>query len=226
MWTLRLVLIALGLVFIAGLYFYTRRHPPGRRAGRFGLRDPAGSALRAREQVEPRLTVTPEAENPEPAAIASGALLRYPGAATAEAEPRSEPDLAGAKLFALSVRLPDEGTSAAIVTRTLIRLGCVPDDGIYHYAPGGGETLYSVANLFEPGILDPLSPEVRLRGLVFFFQAAPGRETGARLQRMLGAVRDCATRLEGRVEDQLHRPMTAARELELKLAATGERNFS
>lgn len=224
MWTLRFILIALGIAFVAGLYFYTRRHPPKRRTGGDQLRDPAGSALPAREQLEPRLTLLPATDDPEPASRPAMAPSRSRGDLRQAAKSSPVPAVADAKLFSLAVRLPGEGLSAASVTRTLARLGCVPGHGIYRYAPGEGEALYSIANLFEPGVLDPLSPEVRLRGLVFFFLAPPGRETGARFQRMLGAVHECAGQLEGLIEDHAHRPLTAARELEIRLAAAGGRN--
>lgn len=224
MWTLRLVLIALGIAFVAGLYFYTRRHPPGRRAGRGELRDPAGTALRAREPIEPRVTLGQGPAVPEPSAPQFPQPPFDPVPDETRRPPRTES--AEAKLFALAVRLPGEGAPAGSVSQALIRLGCVPGEGIYRYAPDGGEALYCVASLFEPGILDPLPPETQLRGLVFFFEAPPGREAGARFQRMLGAVRECAGQLHGRVEDQAHRPLTAARELEIRLAAAGERNPS
>lgn len=224
MWTLRLVLIALGIAFVAGLYFYTRRHPPRRRTGRGELHDPAATALGAREPIEPRVTLGQGPPAPEPSAPRFPHSPFEPAPDGTKAPPRAE--TGEAKLFALAVRLPGEGTPAGSVSQALIRLGCRSGEGIYRYAPGGGEALYCVANLFEPGILEPLPPETRLRGLVFFFEAAPGREAGARFQRMLGAVRECAGQLHGRVEDHAHRPLTAARELEIRLAADGERNPS
>jgi FtsZ-interacting cell division protein ZipA len=125
----------------------------------------------------------------------------------------------------VTVRLAEAGIPTGTVIEMLARLGFTPGEHqIYHRVDSDGTLLYSVADLFEPGILHPLPEDSRLRGLAFFFAAQPGAEAVARLDRMLGAVHECAERLGGHIEDHEHHPLTAARELELKLAAAGARS--
>lgn len=235
MWTLRIVLIALGIALVAGIYFYTRRHPPGRDVPRRvppgEPRDPDSSIAAAR-RVPPRLPPeawkAPDATaaapvEPSPPSVAARAQEPSATAAGAPQGTDASPSAAG-RLFSLAVRFPGAGISPGGVTRELIRIGCVPgSDQIYHCADSDGERQFSVANLFEPGVLHPLPPDEPLRGLAFFFQAEPGADAGLRLDRMIGAARECALHFDGHVEDHQHRPFTAARELELKVAAGSPR---
>ena len=128
-------------------------------------------------------------------------------------------------VFSLALRLPSEGIPADRLLHELQRLGLSLDDRhIYSQAGEDDEFVFSVANLFEPGVLDPLPSDSRLLGLSFFFMAEPSPETGSRLDRMLGTAYECARLLGGQLEDMNHRPLTAARELELKMAAVGARS--
>jgi len=128
-------------------------------------------------------------------------------------------------VFSLALRLPGEGVPAERLVHELQRLGLSLDDRHIYSQPGeNGEFVFSVANLFEPGVLDPLPPDARLQGLSFFFMAVPSPSTGSRLDRMLGTAYECARLLGGQLEDMNHRPLTAARELELKMAAAGARS--
>ncbi len=221
MWTLRLILIALGLLFIVGLYFYTRRQQSERR--RRGTR----SEPTVREpaiRVEPNWSRRPDG-TAAPVAIPSVTpeTPSAPDFKPVKGEARRHTGIGEEKIFTLTVRLPDEGVAAETVTRTLAHLGCKPGVGHIYHCPGAdGHPLYSVANLFEPGVLDPLPAETLLRGLVFFFTTRPGTNATLPFARMLGAAREAAERLGGRVQDDSHRPLTAARELELRLDA--ERN--
>lgn len=128
-------------------------------------------------------------------------------------------------VFSLALRLPGEGIPADRLLHELQRLGLSLDGRhIYSQAGEDDEFVFSVANLFEPGVLDPLPSDSRLLGLSFFFMAEPSPETGSRLDRMLGTAYECARLLGGQLEDMNHRPLTAARELELKMAAVGARS--
>lgn len=228
MWTLRVILILVGAAALAALYFYLRRHPPRRgRGDESGVRSepewhvpgdnqsgarpaepsPAvtAGAMRARAPVKPEKARPPSAaDHGEPAAPASTAA-RLP---------------AGDEVFALGVAFPDGGVDAKAVVHRLGRLDCRPGkDGIYHFEDARGRALYHIANLFEPGVLEPLPETASLRGLVLFFAGRADRDDAHAFERMLGAARDIAGALDGRVQDARHRPLTAARELELKLAA-------
>lgn len=233
MWFLRLILILLGIAFIVGVYVYTRRHPPRRDRER-------------PERSEPSLGLRPiEAETPrrEKPPVSMPGQTAGQSFATAPASPASEipadPAETGAKsagegkrektsraaIFSLTLRLPREGVEASRLLKQLERLGLVLNEQhIYHRVEADGQTVFSVANLFEPGTLDPLPPDVLLQGLNFFFMGVPSAETSGRFERMLGMAYECARAFNGRLEDAQHRPLTAARELELKLQAAGAGN--
>ncbi len=225
---LRIVLIILGIAFIAGVYFYTRRHPPSGH----------DKQSRAEPSLNPGIAGSPDAQasRSQPTAAEVGREWRPPalpdvpavqlGAGSDVGESASEP--AGREeIFSLALRLPDDGVPAQSLLRMLERLQLIPNEQQIYHRPGPeGESLFSAANLFEPGVLQPLGEDERLRGLVFFFQATPGADASMRFDRMLGAARECAQRFGGQVQDGAHRPLTAARELELKLAAAGAHSRS
>jgi len=233
---LRIILIIVGVAFIVGVYLYTRRHPPRRDARREERIEPTFTRPEAPDAAGPSVTAPERADiRPDPA------TAEPPPSHPTEPEPEPEPErpkrpAAGTgrtqapgrgSIFSLALRLPGEGVPSASLLRMLERLEFTPGERhVYHRLGPDGEPLFTAANLFEPGVLHPLPEDAMLRGLVFFFQAPPGGEASGRFDRMLGAARECAERFGGRVEDSSHRPLTAARELELKLSAAGARNSS
>lgn len=218
MWTLRIILILVGIACIAGLYFYMRKHPPrrgeeGEAASRIepewrmpsdDRHLPADSDAHTMRKTEPAGAPREQDDTPAPREEASG-------------EAPGEPD----RLCMLAVRFPDSGIETGAVLRALNRLGCTPSrDGVYQAVNHDRQTLYNVANLFEPGLLDPPPAAERLQGLAFFFAGRTERDDTDAFDHMLGAARDLVATLGGVVQDDKHRPLTAARELELKLAAS------
>lgn len=239
MWGLRLILILLGAAFVAGVYFYTRRHPPGsrkkdtppqRREPTMRLNAPQRPVTRTQAPAPPVASPPSEREAYRRQAAGNKPVPDTPVRSepvTSEAGKAMEDARASREeiVFSLALRLPGEGVPAERLVHQLRRLGLALDDRrIYSHAGPDGEPLFSVANLFEPGVLDPLSTGEKLQGLSFFFMAEPSPSTGSRFDRMLGAAYECARALGGHLEDMNHRPLTAARELELKLAAEGSRS--
>ncbi len=239
MWALRVILILLGVGFVAGVYFYTRRHPPGSRKEGPAQRTEPTMRLDApqrpvtRAPQSARTSVPPR--RPDSGQPTRGTAAGRPAPETPGPPKRAGPDKVKTDtvvpavreeiVFSLALRLPGEGIPAERLLHELQRLGLSLDDRhIYSQAGGDGESVFSVANLFEPGVLDPLPPDSRLQGLSFFFMAVPSPATGSRLDRMLGTAYECARSLGGQLEDMNHRPLTAARELELKMAAVGARS--
>ncbi|MGH8129001.1 MAG: cell division protein ZipA C-terminal FtsZ-binding domain-containing protein [Gammaproteobacteria bacterium] len=237
MWILRLILILLGVAFVAGVYFYTRRHPP--RAGRSETvrSEPSltlqEASAKADVRTEPHVSVPGEstpplhADNPEPQLEPESESHSDsgPGPEVPAAPTEAQPETLRESIFSLILRLPREGAEASRVLHQLERLGLVLNDQhIYHRIEPDGELVFSVANLFEPGTLHPLQPDALLQGLNFFFIGLPSAATSARFDRMLGTAYECANRFGGQLEDAQHRRLTAARELELKLSAAGARN--
>lgn len=237
MWLLRVVLILVGVAFVAGVYYYTKRHPPrgrGERAPRseptFRIDAPQRPVTRREPPPRPVHTATDAVDTsavdmtePE-SGPAFGAVEEGEARGTGRQAPGAG-STANEVVFSLALRLPGDGVDAARVLRELERLGLRLDErNIYSQDGSGGEAVFNVANLFEPGVLAPLPPDAALRGLSFFFMAEPSPATGGRFDRMLGTAYECARALGGRLEDMGHRPLTAARELELKLAAVGTRS--
>lgn len=221
MWILRLILIVLGIAFIVGVYLYTRRHPPRARHTQPVRNEPSLTLHEASDVAE---TGTGR-HAPAPDAITSPIAAPKPESVVpaAPVEPRSESPRE--RIFSLTLRLPRDGVEAARLLHQLERLGLVLNDQhIYHRIDADGEPVFSVANLFEPGTLHPLPPDALLQGLNFFFMGVPSAATSARFDRMLGTAYECARSFGGVLEDAQHRPLTAARELELKLSAAGARN--
>jgi FtsZ-interacting cell division protein ZipA len=215
MWILRIILILVGIACLAGLYFYMRKHPPrrGEKAGTVSRIEPewrmpsddrhlpVGDGAKAVEKAQ--VLETPEEHDATP----------MPDEAPRKTS--SEP----ARICMLAVKFPDAGVETEAVLRALKRLGCTPSrDGVYQAFNRDGQTLYNVANLFEPGLLDPPPAAERLRGLALFFADRAERDDTDAFDRMLGAARDLTATLGGVVQDDKHRRLTAARELELKLA--------
>lgn len=218
MWILRLFLILLGIAFIAGVYFYTRRNPPRARRAQSARNEPSLTLqeppVAADGRTEPYVSTPDEIAPPLPVAKPE------PEVPEAAVETRSESSREN--IFSLTLRLPREGVEAARLLHHLKRLGLVLNEQhIYHRVEPGGELVFSVANLFEPGTLHPLPPDALLQGLNFFFIGVPSPATSARFDRMLGTAYECARGFGGQLEDAQHRRLTAARELELKLSAAG-----
>ncbi len=218
MWILRLILILLGIAFILGVYFYTRRNPPRARRAQSVRNESSltmqGQSASADVRTEPYVSTPDEIATPFPAAEPEPEMSAAPEETPSES-PREH-------IFSLILRLPREGVEADRLLHHLKRLGLVLNEQhIYHRVEPGGELVFSVANLFEPGTLHPLPPDALLQGLNFFFIGVPSPATSARFDRMLGTAYECARSFGGQLEDAQHRRLTAARELELKLSAAG-----
>lgn len=219
MWTLRIILILVGIACLVGLYLYMRKHPPRReRDDNAAPRIEPEWRMPSDERHLPPAGETQASDNAggtEAAAKQDSPAARDQSSRGKQQSPEQD------AIFMLAVKLPEAGVDTQTVLHALRRLGCRPNrDGIYHELNDANQTLYTVANLFEPGLLDPPPAAERLHGLVLFFAKQPERDEAATFDHMLGAARDLAKTLGGEVQDDAHRPLTAARELELKLAAS------
>jgi FtsZ-interacting cell division protein ZipA len=219
MWILRLILIFLGIAFIVGVYLYTRRYPPRPRRTRQTRSEPSIVLQEVQLTTEARKTESYVPIPDEPSMPVPDSGLEPKMLEALVADPIENDQVS---IFSLILRLPREGVEAACLLHQLERLGLVLNDQhIYHRIETDGEPAFSVANLFEPGTLHPLSPDALLQGLNFFFMGVPSSATSVRFDRMLGTACECARSFGGQMEDAQHRPLTAVRELELKLSAVG-----
>ncbi|MCS3902706.1 cell division protein ZipA [Methylohalomonas lacus] len=86
--------------------------------------------------------------------------------------------------------------------------------GIYHDRNSHGDTIFSVANIFEPGTLDIDDPEhFSTRGVALFMQlplAGNAMDEMDAFERMLGKAEIMAGRLGGELHDEQHQPLDDA----------------
>lgn len=86
--------------------------------------------------------------------------------------------------------------------------------GIYHDRNSYGDTIFSIANIFEPGTLDIDDPEhFSTRGVALFMQlplAGNAMDEMDAFERMLGKAEILAGRLGGELHDEHHQPLDDA----------------
>ncbi|GBE09775.1 cell division protein ZipA [bacterium BMS3Bbin12] len=212
--TLRLVLLILGALMLLGVYLWDR------------LR-------RSRTAQTTRRPASPVQPEPEPEAVAEelaglGALIaedRAGACAPCAAEPAVRPagpatrdpaPAAESKLVVLYVAAP---AGARFAGADLVR--AFEEEGleygamrIYHRRDPavGGATLFSVANMLEPGCFEPQQMnEFTTSGLVLL-QQLPGPRPGPEaFQAMLETARRLADRFGGELRDERHNPLTHRR---------------
>ncbi len=83
--------------------------------------------------------------------------------------------------------------------------------GIYHDSDSHGQTIFSVANLFEPGTLDIADPDsFSTRGVALFMQlplTGHSMDEQDAFERLLGKAEILAERLGGELHDEQHQPL-------------------
>lgn len=88
---------------------------------------------------------------------------------------------------------------------------------IFHKRDAEGRTLFSVANLVEPGTFDPATMDtLSTPGLALFVRLPGPTSAEIAFDRMIGTARALADALEGRVLDQQHSTMTRQTEQHLR----------
>ncbi len=202
MWELRLILILLGVVFIAAVYLFSRQ----KKSQPHGFRRDAPSLG--------------DAQLPE---ASFDAAHVPPASSTPAREATHEPGMAGAEsgggrnsrqlILALHVAAHRHAAFAgeevlAALQFAGLRYGryqafhrLVKDDA--------DQSVFSVANMVEPGVLDPGTlPQGRIPGLTLFL-LLPGPQDGvAACADMLATARLLARRLGGEVLDESHSTLT------------------
>lgn len=219
---LRWILLGIGLVVIAAVFFFSRRGQKRKTAepGRRGNLEPhLGGA--AEPYFESTLAREPEAavETPEPVFAAEPEPDAVPPDSPDATAPRSEP-----LILALNVVAADEDDFAPkSVLAALAAAGLRPGQHqIYEFPDKGGDgNWFSAANMVEPGQFPPPDSGDRVPGIALFM-ALPGiDDPHAALDAMLAAARRLASDLDGNLEDMRHKPFTAqaAQNMREKLSA-------
>ena len=219
---LRLILLVTGALLVGGIWWWSRRAKPGDAREprdliqRRDLREPHGSA-----RAEPRLdTPPPSSDQTTPGLAALQTPSRATWAPATEPHTQREPnagsdldpatvDVSGfdpARQMVLSLLvLPVHGERflgadvLSVLEEADLRFGA---RRIFHRHDPSGATLWSVANMLEPGQLDPAVIQTDyVHGLVLF-AVLPGPRLGSEtFADMLATARRLAQRLHGELAD-------------------------
>lgn len=190
---LRWILLGLGVLLIAGLYFSARKPFPGFKP----------LVLRRRSRAAPPAPEPPETLEPpetsEPAAVPEEGAERP----REPAPPRRGPE----KVVTLRIVCRQDGDmSAEDAVLALKRFGLIHGRyGIFHRIPdsGGDEPLFSVASLTEPGSFDlDRLKDSTIAGLSLFLVMPGAGDPVSRFDSMIDLARNLAEDLDGIVLDE------------------------
>ncbi|MGB9428675.1 MAG: cell division protein ZipA C-terminal FtsZ-binding domain-containing protein [Gammaproteobacteria bacterium] len=196
MWELRLILILLGVVFIAAVYLLSRQKRS--RPAAFHRDVPTLESA--------DLPEIPSA--PVPPVFASGAMTESRSAGSGAAPDKSQLIL----VLHLACREP-AGFAGTDVLAALqvsgLRYGRYQ---VFHrlMKDDPDQSVFSVANMVEPGVLVPDNlPQARIQGLTLFL-LLPGPQDGvAACADMLATARGLARQLGGDVLDEHRNPLSS-----------------
>jgi cell division protein ZipA len=231
---LRWILLALGVVLIAGLYLWEQAARRGRRKLPANLADEGGDGLR----IVPR----PEEDADYSAAFADlNALLREDrrarrdaaqptgpitpvGTTTAGSEATRTAAVPGYERLIIIHVKPPAGLSFGGARLLPLLKGAGLRYGpmrIFHYHGGDASAAsapwFSVANLREPGVLSPDElPKQNLSGLTMFQYLPSPVEPVEAFDAMIRTARHIALQLGGALYTSDHQPLTHARIADLR----------
>lgn len=238
---LRWILLIIGLALVAGIYFFDRfkrrRRKPGEpfadddAAAEFSMAPrPADDSEDYSDALSDLNKVKQEShldDDPGPAAPA-GRASYADEEAIAEAEigvrenTASDDDAADERaavddrLIVFYLKAPSgQAFAGSALFEALAAAGMTLGEmGIYHDRNSHGDTIFSVANIFEPGTLDIDDPEhFSTRGVALFMQlplAGKAMDETDAFERMLGKAEILAGRLGGELHDEHHQPLDDA----------------
>ena len=195
MWELRLILILIGVVFIAVVYLLSRQRMT--RSGEL-RRDPPT----LKESNLPDIAPDIADSLAMPPVYGQNVAHKAPGIAPINTDPRSEQ-----LILALHVACRDQnGFAGAEVLAALQSAGLrYGQFHVFHRLKNDDTTqsVFSVANMLEPGVLDPEAlSKMRLPGVTLFL-LLPGPQNGvAACADMLATARTLARQLDGDVLDE------------------------
>jgi len=223
--TLRWILLALGLIVIAGVYFWSRRPRDERRvepvleprdtatAGELDLGDPLSPRDPLVEPPDapdlgPVRSVSPAEEADDVERLAAERPADDVERLAAE-RPGFDPRLDRTLVFYLvSPRgHPFSGSDVAQAFKDFgLRFGAMD---IFHYHTEGGETLFSIANLVEPGTFDPATLTTSTTpGLTLFMQLPGPLPAEEAVPLLLSTVEKLAMRLNAGIRGADRQPIS------------------
>ncbi len=207
---LRLALLAAGVALVVGIYFYAKTSV--RRAAPFTEEGEAKPAPQSQDIY--KMLYDPEIDGDLGVVLKETRNVeRQPGPppeASVAAGQQVAP-VADSRLVVLYVMAPDgqafEGEQILpVFAECRLTYG---QRKIFHYAAPGGEKVFSLANMVEPGFLDIQEQTgFTTRGLVIFM-SLPGPMDGPdAFARMVATAERIAARLGGEVFDETFKPLS------------------
>ena len=197
---LRIILIILGALTIAGVYWWERR----RHLERDSSKDTAED-LPARPE--------PKSTSREPRGAAD------PGEAPAAA--RSPEAAPAPMLIVVHVLSRSEPFDGAAIVHAAGHCGLEPGDmDIFHCVLGEGprrQTLFSMANLINPGTFPfGAMADFHSPGLTLFARITGSPDDPGRIEELLGTAHTLATELQASLLDEQRQPLTVEKEDRLR----------
>lgn len=202
MWQLRLIIILIGLVFIALVYLLSRQRKSRRTApkrdepsltGMDAVQVQAGAAGPVEMRSPPK---------PDPVIASVTAVPSRP-----PAKPLRQLIVVLHVTGRSAAELPGEKALAALQANGL-QYGRMH---VFHRLakPGGEMSVFSVANMVEPGELRPeVLAQQKITGLTLFLVLPGPMDAVAACADMLATARALATQLQGEVQNENHTPFT------------------
>jgi cell division protein ZipA len=215
---LRWILVGIGLAVLAGVYLWSRRRASSR------------DATEREARVEPRLEQNDEwpgeplledldedfeegfGSKQEPTGE-TGLLFEDLPVPGEDEESRPAIGAAPQRILVVHVRairetgFPGPDLVAALETEGLE----YEDPGVYIQQSDQGQTLFTIANMFEPGSIPRDAPEEFSTNGLTAFMVLPGPGNAETLARMVALARRLAARLHGEVLDETGSTLTNQR---------------
>ena len=207
---LRWILVVIGLVVLAGVYLWSRR--------RTSNRDPAERETRVEPRLEehdawPGEPLLEDLDSEPKSKGETGLLFEDLPVPGEHDEPRSAGAAAPQRILVVHVRamretgFPGPDLVAALETEGLE----YEDPGVYVQQSDQGQTLFTIANMFEPGSIPRDAPEDFSTNGLTAFMVLPGPGNAETLARMVALARRLAARLRGEVLDETGSTLTNQR---------------
>lgn len=209
---LRWVLVGLGLAVLAGVYLWSR------------LRSRKSDQDALDERVEPRLDEAatwaergPVLTADEPAHETGETGLLFEDLPVAgvedDVEPPEPPSASPERILVIHIRaLNPPGFGGRELVSALLSEGLeYSDPGVFIQQSDQGQTLFTLANMFEPGSIPREAEDGFVTPGVTAFMVLPGPGNADTVARMVALARRLATRLSGEVLDEAGSTLTNQR---------------
>ncbi|HET7588280.1 MAG TPA: cell division protein ZipA C-terminal FtsZ-binding domain-containing protein [Gammaproteobacteria bacterium] len=200
---LRWIILGIGVIVIAAVYFFSRR-----KKTPAGLQEPAP---RRQANVEPYLGGFDGAPGENAAAVEPQSLSEAPQRDVPTSKPATATPQDDHLILTLHViARSDDGFAAADVATALSAAGLrFGRYSIYHYTGDDGTDWFSAANMVEPGRFPEPDSDERAPGITLFMMMPGLAQPHQALDILLSAARRLAADLDADLADSRRKPFTA-----------------